>query len=394
MKRLPVMLTAAAAALAVLSSAAGQPAPAASGDALLAAGDFAPAAKAYEAALKASPQDADALAGLASIRLYENRLDDAIALAGRALALAPSNTRAQATLGTARLRQAAFAPERWRISGLQAQVDVPFTSTDPLPVMPVSVGEHQTLFVIDTGAPDVMVSADLVKALGLQTQEAGQGVFLGGNRRTVERTLVPQLQLGQIGIADAPAGVMPQALGMPGGKIEGIVGTGLLMHFLPTLDYCQNRLVLRPRSASGEVEKAAARAKANIVPMWLAGDHFILARAHLLHGGEHLFLIDTGLGGGGFVAKKPVLDEAGVAIDPSLARTGMGGGGAATVIPIHGGAMLGSLTVEDMPGAYTPGGDPLGAFPFQVAGLLSHSFFRHTRLTLDFEAMRLITEPC
>ncbi len=301
---------------------------------------------------------------------------------------------AQATLGTAQQRKAAASGDRYQISGSPPQTVIPFVATDPLPVVQVSIGGRQAYFLIDTGAPDLILAPDLVKELGLQTQAAGEGVFAGGRRAPVERTVIPEIQLGALRIANAPAAVMRQGLQLPGPKIEGIIGTGLLMRFLPTLDYCRGELVLRPRGASAGAERAAERARANIVPMWLAGDHFMLARAHLQQASDKLFLIDTGLAGGGVSATKATLDEAGVVIDPALARTGMGGGGAVTVIPFRAGATLGSMTVEDVPGFYSPGGDPFGIFPFKVGGLLSHMFFRHSRLTLDFEAMRLITEAC
>lgn len=166
------------------------------------------------------------------------------------------------------------------------------------------------------------------------------------------------------------------------------------MQFLPTLDYCQGRLVLRRRSASAGVERTAARAGANIVPMWLFADHFILARGRLGQGPEHLFHIDTGMAGGGLGATKAVLDEAGVTIDPSAARTGVGGGGPVTIIPFQASATLGAMTVDKVRGMYSPNGNAYGIFPFEVAGTLSHMFFRHSRLTFDFEAMRLVTQAC
>jgi predicted aspartyl protease len=393
MKRLSVLLAGAAAALALMSTAAGQPAPAASADALFAAGDFAAAGRAFEAAVKASPADAGAVAGLARARLYDNRNDEAIALAQKALAVQPDNPVARQTLGAAQQRKASFGPDRYRMAASAGEVAIPFAATDPLPVVQVTVGGRQVWFLIDTGAPDIMVSADLAQALGLQTQAAGEGVFAGGVRAPVQRTLVPELEIGGIKIANVPAGVRPgPGLQFPGHKIDGIVGTGLLMHFLPTLDYCQGRLILRPRSASAAFERSAAGA--NTVPMWLVGDHFVFARGHLKGGPEGAFLIDTGLAGGGVSATKATLDEAGVAIDPSQARTGVGGGGPVSVIPFRTGATLGSLTVDDMQGVYSPGGDPVSIFPFKAKGLLSHGLFRHSRLTFDFEAMKLITQAC
>jgi hypothetical protein len=83
-----------------------------------------------------------------------------------------------------------------------------------------------------------------------------------------------------------------------------------------------------------------------------------------------------------------------VAIDPNNARAAVGGGGAVTAIPFRAGAVLGSLSVDDVQGFYNPEGDPTSIFPFRAKGLLSHGFFRHSRLTFDFEAMKLVTEAC
>jgi hypothetical protein len=390
MKRLPVLLAAGAAALALISTAAGQPAPSPA-DALFSAGDFAAAAKAYEAAAKASPNDARAVAGLARARLFENRNDEAIALAQQALAAQPDNPVARQTLATAQQRKAAFAPDRWRIAGPAGETAVPFVATDPLPIVEITVGGRQAQFLIDTGAPNILVNPDLVQALGLQPEAAGEGVFAGGARAQVQRTLVPELEIGGIKIADIPAAVSPgPGLQLPGHKIDGVIGTGLLMHFVSTLDYCQGRLVLRPRTASAAFQRAAAGA--NVVPMWLVSDHFIFARGHLKNGKDGAFLIDTGLAGGGLMAPKATLDEAGVVLDPSQAFTGVGGGGPVTVTPFRAGATLGSLTVDDVAGRYNP--DQFGVFPFQAKGLLSHGFFRKSRLTFDFEAMKLITQAC
>src|SRR5581483_5035911 len=268
----------------LLSSAVSQPAAAVSGDALRTAGDFGAASRAYEAALKATPADVGALAGLAQIRLYENKVDDAIALARRAIAAEPSNPSALATLTSARQRKDAFAANRYQISGLPRELAIPFVTTDPLPVVQVTVGGRQAYFLIDTGAPDIVINAELASELGVQVQSAGEGVFAGGRRAPVQRAVLPELQFGPVRIANLPATIRPAGAQspVPGVKVEGAIGTGLLIHFLSSLDYCQGRLVLRPRDASAGFEQAAAGA--NTVPFWLVGDHFLFARAHLEHG--------------------------------------------------------------------------------------------------------------
>jgi hypothetical protein len=395
MKHLSVLLAGGAVALALASAAIGQPAADGSAAALFAAGDFAASGRAYEAAAKASPSDASAVAGLARARLYENRNDDAIALAQKALAAKPDDPVARQTLTAAQQRKAAFGPDQFKMSAPPAETVIPFVATDPLPVVEVKVGGRQVFFLIDTGAPDIMVSADLAQTLGLKAQSTTEGVFAGGVRAPVQHMVVPEFEIGGIKIANVPAGVRPgPGLQFPGHKIDGILGTGLLMHFLSTLDYCQGRLVLRPRSASAAFESTAAASGANVVPMWFVGDHFMFARGHLNNGPEGAYLIDTGLAGGGISAPRATLDEAGVVIDPSKARTGVGGGGPVTVIPFRTGATLGSLTVDDVQGLHSPGGDPSSIFPFKSKGILSHGFFRHSRLTFDFDAMKLVTQAC
>ena len=197
----------------------------------------------------------------------------------------------------------------------------------------------------------------------------------------------------QVTLSNVPAGVRPTVGLLPGRKIEGIIGTGLLRHFLSSLDYCGGRLVLAPRSASSAFQPRARNAGANIVPMWFAGDHFMFVRGRLNQGHEALFLVDTGLAGGGLTATKATLDDAGVNIDETNVRSGVGGGGAVSWVPFQADSTMGALNVKDVPGVYMAQQPPL-PFPFLQGGILSHAFFRHRRLTFDFEAMRLVTQAC
>jgi hypothetical protein len=175
--------------------------------------------------------------------------------------------------------------------------------------------------------------------------------------------------------------------------IDGVIGTGLLMHFLSTLDYCGGELVLAQRNSSGEFAKRAAVTGANVVPFWLVADHFMFARGKL-NQADGLFMIDTGLAGGGLVATREALDAAGIKLDESKAMTGQGGGGAVQFTPFRAAATLGNLTRSDVPGVYMGGGNALAAFPFRSSGMISHAFFRESRLTFDFDAMKLTTESC
>lgn len=371
---------------------AGPPQP---GDDLFAQGKFAEATPVYEQAAATAPGSGPAIARLARMRLYQGREGEAIELAQKALSLAPGNPIANATLAVAQARQRNFGPDFYQITMPPGGGSAPFVITDPLPVVHVTIGGREATFLIDTGGPDIMVRRPLAEELGLPITAGGVGTFAGGRQAQVDHTVVPEIEIGGVKIRNVPAGVNAAAdgLNLPGVKLDGVIGTGLLMHFLSTIDYCGGKLVLAPRSGSAAFEARAAASGANVVPFWLVADHFMFARGKM-NQAEGLFYIDTGLAGGGLVATKATLDAAGVTVDESKTMSGMGGGGAVQFVPFRAAATLGSLTRSDLPGVYMPGADPLAALPFRSSGMISHSFFRQSRLTFDFEAMKLVTESC
>ena len=357
-------------------------------DAAFAAGDFVTAEHDYEAALAANPNDPDALAGLARIRLYEGRIKEARDLAAKA----PGNPVSAKVIATADMRGAAFAPDVWRTAMPKHGVTIKFTATDPLPMLSVKIGKQEVTFLIDTGAPDLVLDRDFAAEIGLKSAEAGQGTFAGGQHAAVAKSTLPEIALGALRVTNVPVTLLPTrgfAL-KPGVRIDGVIGTGFLRHFLATIDYVHGALVLKPRDESAAFEKSAVHA--TVVPMWLTGDHFLFARAHIGDAPEALYNIDTGLAGGGVQATKATLDAAHIVPDESHAQMSMGGGGMVKVVPFRADATLGWLTVKDVEGSYTPDGDQFGIFPFKVAGTLSHGFFRQHALTFDFVAMKLVVQ--
>lgn len=364
------------------------------GDELFAQGRFEEAATAYELALAKAPDSATTLARLARMRLYEGRDDEAISLAKRVLTAAVGDPIATTTLNVATARHRNFSPDVYQVEAHTGTYSVPFVITDPLPVVRLTIGGRSADFLIDTGAPDIVLERSFAEKLGLSLKDGAVGTFAGGQQAPVSRTVVPLLEIGGVRIRNVPAAVTASlGLQLPGSTIEGVVGTGLLMHFLSTIDYCSGALVLAPRSASAEFQNRSATAGGNAVPFWLVGDHFVFARGKLNQTGG-LFMIDTGLAGGGLVATKAALEAAGVKLDENTAMTGQGGGGAVTFTPFRAAATLGNLTRSDVPGIYIPGRSALAAFPFESAGMISHAFFRNSRLTLDFDAMKMTTENC
>ncbi len=357
---------------------------------LFASGNFDAAANAYTVILQRDPQDASANLGLGTIELYRNRLTNAESLLRKALADTSTASLAQRELSV--LVQRRGVAGQYRITyASSAGTAVPFVQVDPLPTVRVRVGNRDSYFLIDTGAPDIVIDRIFARERKLKTQAAGVGVFAGGQRATVYSTILPSLTVGDSRIENVPARVMP-VRGLGGRfRIDGIIGTGLLAHFLSTLDYVHQKLYLRP-GAFPRAQLGAAPEKTTAVPMWLVGDHFIFARGRINDAPEALFNIDTGLAGGGVQATKAEIDAAHIVLDQAHASSGMGGGGMVKFIPFQAVVSVGEASVTDVPGIYTPEGDQFGIFPFAVAGTISHEYFRRFAVTFDFTNMQLILQ--
>jgi hypothetical protein len=356
------------------------------GDALFAAGDFAAAQRAYETSLAAEPENAGAELGLARLALYRN---DLASLETHARALAssePDDPRPQRYLAMLPFRRG-DGPD-FHADPLGAEVDVPLVQVDPLPVLEARVDGTPARLLLDTGGTGLDLSGAFAQKLGLATHAAGQGTFAGGLHAELRQAHVDRLDLGAATVRSLPVSVLDR---IPPG-FDGVLGTSVLYAFLSTIDYRQQRLILRPKSESEAFERAAAERGASIVPMYLVPDHFIFVRARAGNGPEALYNVDTGGGGIGVQLTKAALDAAGIVPDMAHPNDFLGGGGNAHAIPFRAGVTLGGRTFLGLPGLYFDRGDQYGIFPFAVAGTLSHELFKRGALTFDFTAMRLVFE--
>jgi predicted aspartyl protease len=364
------------------------------GEAAFEAGNFELAEVGLAAALDAHPDDVATLIGMARIRLYQDRRAEARQLASRGLAAAHDDAALLRVIAAADERDAAFAAGHFVVRPSARPLTVPFVTTDPLPLLKVRLdGQREVTLLLDTGAPTLVLDPAVVTELGLETRDAGRGTFAGGRQAALRRTVLPSLDAGELHVTNIDTTVLAtRGLKLGDRAIDGILGTGFLMHFLATIDYRDGALVLRPRSASAAELTRAQRAGASIVPMWLVGDHFVFVRGHLNRAPDVLLHVDTGLAGGGVEATRAALDAAGVALDDVAAATGQGGGGEVTFLPFQADVTIGAIAAKDVHGIYTPDGNQYSIFPFAVGGTVSHEFFRRTRLTLDFAAMKIVIE--
>jgi hypothetical protein len=351
-------------------------------------GDFLAAQTGYTAELQQHPSDVEALFGLAQLAIYDNRLADARMWLDRAARIVPGDVRIEQDEHTIASRT---DPNVDRISGSNTG-PIPFVTTDPLPSVHVSVNGRPATFIIDTGAPDIVLDPQFAQTLGVAVTGERQGTFAGGLHASVEQTSVGRLQLGGWSIDHIPAVVLPVANMLGDDRpVQGVIGTALLAHFLTTLDYIHGTLTVRDPAESQSFESAASLRGAASTQLWLVGDHFLFIHAHAGLDAGGLFNIDTG-GTFGVQLTQSALDNAHVALDTDETSTGMGAGGPIAFVPFTTTVSVGGLSENSVAGIYMPGGDQFGMFPFTVTGTLSQGFFRHTALTLDLRAMRVVID--
>jgi hypothetical protein len=359
------------------------------GDATFAAGNLDAAASAYMAALAEHPNDANAELGIGTIELYRNHLDAARAHLQRALELAPDSKIARMRLDSIVKRTG--GPNDYKIAFAGSPARVVLTAIDPLPTLKATINGIPVTLAIDTGGANIDVSEALATSLNLPMQDAGEGIFAGGQKAPLRSTRIERLDLPGVTVRGIPGNIMP---GKPSPGIDGVIGTSFLYHFLATIDYVRSTLVLRPAAESAAYLASAKAAGATAVPMWLAGDHFLFARAHVNAAPDALYSIDTGGPGIGVDLTTATLAAAGITPDAAHPRSMQGGGGTVQLLRFTAASVtMGGLTLHDVPGVYVPSGGLEGVFPFAVAGRISHEFFRRTAVTFDFSDMMLVLAP-
>jgi hypothetical protein len=377
--------------LIVAAAALGSPAPVSPGDAAFKAGNFDEALAAYTRAVAADPTDTSARLGLGTIELYENRLADARRDFQAILAKDPTNAAATRRLATIAQREGTPGAFVIDMHGAR-ELDIPLLQIDPLPTIHLSVNGHPLTLFIDTGATTIDLSPAAAKEVGAVARDAHQGVFAGGMGGGVANTTLDRVEVAGMTITAMPGHIIDGFSSFGPGTVDGAIGTEFLDKFLSTIDYRRKLLVLRPATDSASFEASARARGADLLPMWLVGDHFIFARGRVNDGPDSLFNIDTGGGGIGVQLTKPALDAAHITPDAAHAQQFLGGGGDAHAVPFTATVTMGARSKPSVPGLYFDHGDQFGIFPFTVAGTITHEYFVGGALTFDFVAMRMLVE--
>lgn len=387
------------------------------GWALYDSADLSGAAAAFERAITNHPEDVEALRGLGRIRLASNDLALATILLERALTLISDGAPAAAEahrdiqrdlawayfrLGRYDLAAPLFAtlPGQEPIARLLAAFGdrpgyrlpvgfqggvVPLAAVDPIPFVEVEVGSGSYLFVVDTGAGDVILDRGLARDLALDSFGQREVTLSSGQLGTIDYARLPRLKVGDVEVHDLPVEVADIRRAAP--QIYGFIGTNLLARFCPTFDFAGAQLRLAPRDQVFEPPPTA-----QAVDFWLFEDHVILARGGIgVH--ETLLAIANGIAGTALVVPEGTVRQAGLVdvLRPEEGFTAVGGGGSHTVVPFTAPSVnLGEVrqhNVEGLVGPFFPNLE--WRFGFRVGGVIAHEFMRHYRWTIDWARMRL-----
>lgn len=395
-----------------LAPKAPNPAPsgAVSPDVLFSQGEFEQARAGYAAEPKSSPKYEEALRQMGAIALYQNHLGEAETMLTNARARDPADKRCLEFLAETLHRADRFAetasllrqigrPDRaaefelfgksepYRVPPHQGVASVEMQWSEPFPVVKATVNGLAGLFLIDTGAPEVILDPQFAH---------DARIMLAGSSKTAGAGRMPAVLFGRIAkfgltgveVDDVPA-MLVSTRGLTSSarnkRIAGIIGTQFLSHFRATIDYPRARLTLEPRDTPARTSGSIAQ-----IPFWFLGDHVLLAQGRLDEAPRQLFFINTGISGYAFVAPDSTLRDAGIAV-PALQAPPPGriAQASTATFPISR-LSLGELVENNVTGIY-------GSFPpalengigVHVGGIISHAFFHDYAVTFDFVQMQI-----
>jgi predicted aspartyl protease len=389
-----------------------------SANSLFKKGTFAESEKIYSKVLTKDPKNFHSTLRLGYIALLANCLDDAQKWLTKAIELKPKELAPKSLLAEVFYRHDNFQQvvpllraigreamakklesfkdvSPYQIEGKAKITYLKFLMTDPLPVVQVRANDSEPVnFFIDTGGAEVVIDMEFAQETGATQFGSEMGTFAGGQQTGYQHGRVGSLTTGDFTLKNVPIHIMDVRRFSPvfgGTRVDGVIGTVLLYHFIATLDYPEGQLTLRLKTEQNlkQIEQEVVKQGSIVVPFWMAGDHYMVTWGTVNNSQPMLFFVDTGLAGNGFTCPESTLQKAGIKLQENQAEEGLGGGGKVRSIPfVVKELTLGNAKEYSVHGVYM-GAFPLeNAFGFRIGGLISHGFFRHYALSLDFERMR------
>jgi predicted aspartyl protease/thioredoxin-like negative regulator of GroEL len=407
------------------------------GATILAGGDFRDSVEEFKTALSIQEDESLAIAGLAMVDFYENRLDSSIRGLRRAVALDSLEpdyifNLGQATARSERYKEAADAYERFltiapktdsdrrdRIRGLidflrylgkqsslyvltgKNKTDLIFESADGRPVLNVRVngGKENLKFVLDTGSGMSVVSEVTARKLGLRPVARGglARAVGGGGKFEIVYGFLSSLELGDVKVDSVPVYIRHFYDGTT--PVDGYLGLSVISRFIAALDYSNSSFSLR-RGIEVPLSRTDVATRAPVsdvieIPVRTTSSGFISGEVRVDGIEKPLnFIIDTGASISVVSEKLAEQEDLANYLQPTRMRV-FGAAGIAedvkmVLLPR---VMLGTLVRENVNAAVLdlePLNETAG---FTQNGILGANFLRHFRVSFDFQRGLIRLEP-
>jgi predicted aspartyl protease/Flp pilus assembly protein TadD len=413
------------------------------GAVILASGDFQNSIEEFRTSLSIKDDEALAIAGLAMVDFYENRLDSSIKGLRRAVSLDSTEpdylfSLGQATARNERYKEAADAYEKFliiapktdsdrraRIRGLidflrylgkqsslyvlagDNKTVIPFESLDGRPILKVKVNDNrETLrFVLDTGSGMSVISEETAKKLGLHAvARGGQARAVGGGGKfDIVYGFLNSLEIGDVTVESVP--VYIRHFYDETTPVDGYLGLSVISKFIASVDYGEKVFMLRRPSENFVKDLWGIRISRDSnqplapgvfeIPLRTTSSGFLSGEVHLEGIQRPLnFIVDTGASVTVVSERLAKEEDLSNYLEPTRMRiygaAGIADDVKSLLLPK---VMLGGLTRERINAAVLdlePVNETAG---FTQMGILGSNYLRHFRVSFDFQRGLIRLEP-
>ena len=414
------------------------------GSAILASGDFHNSVAEFRTALSIQSNEALAVAGLAMVDFYENRLDLAVKGLRRAVSLDSGEpdyifNLGQAAARSERYKEAADSYEKFlsiapktdadrraRIRGLidflrylgrqgslyalagDNKTSMPFESIDGRPILKVRVNNNRDAlrFVLDTGSGMSVISEETAKRLGLRAVARGgmARAVGGGGKFEIVYGFLNSLDVGGVRVERVPVYIR-HFFDNSKTPVDGYLGLSVISKFIASLDYGENVFMLRRPSEANSKDLWGVPISRNGVqplapgvleiPLRTTSSGFLSGEVHLEGVERPLnFIIDTGASVSVVSERLAREEELNNYLEPTRLRiygaAGIADDVKSLLLPK---VMLGTFTRERISAAVLdlePVNETAG---FTQNGILGGNYLRHFRVSFDFQRGLIRLEP-
>lgn len=400
------------------------------GAAVLASGDFRMSVEEFRTALSLKDDEPLAVAGLAMVDFYENRLNASLDGLRRAIYLDSKEpdfvfSLAQAAARAERYKEAANAYERFliiaprtdedrraRIRGLidylrylgsqsklysvsgASQTSVRFEMPNNRPIISVRVnGRKEPLrFVLDTGSGISVISDETAKHLGIKAVARGGMARAVGGKFEIVYGFLQSMEIGDARIENVP--VYIRHFYNDDVPVDGYIGLAVVTKYITTVDYGARTFSLKRQRASDDNDSTVSQSGIEI-PIRTTSSGFLSGEVQVEGVTRPLnFIIDTGASISVVSQKMMELDEMSSFKHPTRMRVygaaGIADGVQTLVLPR---VLLGAHAREKVDVAVLDLEAVNETTGFVQNGIIGGNFLRHFRLTFDFKRSVIMLEP-